>query len=130
MGFTEITFLFIFLPASILLYLTADRLFKNVKISNAVLSALSLAFCFWTDKNSLIFLAVLIIFVYLAGHVLKTKDRQAPGHKRAAAVVPVIVLTGVLLFFKYTSVISSWINKAEYRIFPMRRQRKMRFVRN
>lgn len=112
MGFTEITFLFIFLPASILLYLSADRLFKNVKISNAVLSALSFAFCFWTDKNSLIFLAALIIFVYLAGLVLKTKGRHAPGQKRAAAAVPVIVLTAVLLFFKYVSVISSWINKA------------------
>lgn len=112
MGFTEITFLFIFLPASILLYLLTDRLFKNVKISNAVLSALSLAFCFWTDKDSLIFLAALIIFVYLAGLVLKKYGGPAPGHKRAAAAVPVIILTAVLLFFKYTSVISSWINKA------------------
>ncbi len=34
MGFTETTFLFAFLPLSIIIYVLTDKLLNNVKISN------------------------------------------------------------------------------------------------
>ena len=37
MGFTEVTFLFVFLPVSILVYLIAESVFHKDKLNNVIL---------------------------------------------------------------------------------------------
>lgn len=53
MGFTEETFLFIFLPVTLLLYLGISKL-RMPKLNNIMLVVFSLLFYAWADINTLI----------------------------------------------------------------------------
>ena len=91
MGFTEITFLFVFLPASIVLYLLADKVFHNDTVDNVLLVVLSIAFYYWAGKETLAMFLFIAVFTYMAGRVLSSE------RKRANIVFPIVFLTGTLV---------------------------------
>lgn len=88
MGFTEVTFLFVFLPLSIILYLAADRIFHQTKLNNALLVILSFIFYYWAQKEAVLFVVLTGLFIYLSGQMLeKREDPQAPGQFQSAGRV-------------------------------------------
>lgn len=105
MGFTEITFLFIFLPAAIIIYLLAEKIFRNDTVNNVVLVICSFLFYWWAGKESFILFLALGLFVYFAGCSIDPDKKT-----RRKIALPVILLVGLLAFFKYIALIKSWIN--------------------
>ncbi|MBO4508520.1 MAG: MBOAT family protein [Spirochaetaceae bacterium] len=106
MGFTEITFLFVFMPVSIVIYLVAEKIFHKDKINNLILVGLSLLFYFWASKETVAVFLLIVIFTYMAGWMV------IPAIKRDKKLVfPVIVLVGTLAFYKYITIIAELINK-------------------
>ena len=71
MGFTEETFLFIFLPVTLLLYLGISKL-RMPKLNNIMLVVFSLLFYAWADINTLI-LFLSLCFISL-GALLKRQS--------------------------------------------------------
>lgn len=78
MGFTETTFLFIFLPVSILLYIGIEKLFYSDKINNIILVAISMLFYYWAGKESIIVFLTIIVFTYMAGWMIKGFNSHFP----------------------------------------------------
>lgn len=76
MGFTETTFLFVFLPISVLIYLLADKLFHHTKLNNAILVAMSLVFYFWANKEAMLIFVFIGFFIYVAGQMLEKKSND------------------------------------------------------
>lgn len=101
MGFTQISFLFVFLPVSIILYCLAEMLFHKDKINNGILVFLSLLFYYYADKESLYIFILLALVTYISGYAVKTKKR---------IIFTIVFFVGTLAFFKYFTFISSWIN--------------------
>ena len=111
MGFTEVTFLFVFLPLSIILYLAADRIFHQAKLNNALLVILSFIFYYWAQKEAVLFVVLTGLFIYLSGQMLEKREDEEPnGGRRKKLRLPIIVLIGVLVFYKYGALAASWIN--------------------
>lgn len=106
MGFTEVTFLFVFMPASVLVYLLADRILHDDKVNNSLLVLMSLGFYFWASRESLLIFILIGLFTYFTGRALRKKE-DSPKNRIA---IPVIILTGLLLFYKYSTIIISTIN--------------------
>ena len=79
MGFTAQTFLFIFLPLSIVAYLLCTRLHRPL-LNNILLALMSLVFYVFCGLHALVVFLGLIVFVYLMG-VLIGYARQAAGEK-------------------------------------------------
>ncbi len=104
MGFTETTFFFVFLPSSIILYLLTDRVFQNKTVNNSVLVALSFIFYYWAQKETLLVFIALCLFTYMAG-------KMAEAGKSSRLFFPFIFLVGVLVFYKYGSLLSVTINR-------------------
>lgn len=104
MGFTAQTFLFIFLPLSIVAYLLCTRLHRPL-LNNILLALMSLAFYVFCGLHALMVFLGLIVFVYLMG-VLIGYARQAAGEKAsrrwmalgAAALVTLLFLCKYLTF--------------------------------
>ncbi len=101
MGFTQISFLFVFLPVSIILYYLADKIFHKDEMNNGILVFLSLLFYYFANKESLYIFILLALVTYIAGYVAKTKKR---------ILCSLLFFIGVLAFYKYVTFISSWIN--------------------
>lgn len=95
MGFTEKTFLFIFLPLSIIFYIASDKIFRSTKANNVTLSILSLGFLLWAEKRSFFVFAIVVLLTFISGKLLY-KDKQ-----RKLIALPVVLLVGILIFFKY-----------------------------
>ncbi len=108
MGFTEVTFFFAFMPLSIILYLLAERLFHNDKVNNSILVAFSLLFYYWASKESLVVFLAIVIFTYMAG--LSAAPGIAGEKQKNRAAFPIVLLIGVLVFYKYVTLMVTWIN--------------------
>lgn len=106
MGFTEITFMFVFMPISIIIYVLADRVFNNILVSNTIIAVLSLLFYFWANKKSLLVFAMIVILTYAAGCVAKTETKKDKSNRITKYI---LTLVGILAFYKYITFISDWI---------------------
>lgn len=104
MGFTETTFFFVLLPASIILYLFTDCVFHNNKINNILLGVFSLFFYFWAQREAFLIFIAICVFTYMAGIMVEE------GKEKKKIAFSVLVLIGVLLFYKYISLLISIIN--------------------
>lgn len=108
MGFTDVTFLFVFLPISILIYLIADRLFHSIKLNNMILVVLSFVFYLWVDKEAAAIVFGIVVFDYTAGKMLEN-SRTANANDNSVWF-PIVVIVGVLVFYKYSSLLVRWAN--------------------
>lgn len=105
MGFTELTFLFVFLPTTIVLYLAADKAFHNDTLDNILLVVFSVAFYYWAGEETLHLFAIIAVFTYMAGKMLEKEN------KKASAAFPIVCLVGVLVYYKYAQLLGKWINE-------------------
>ena len=92
MVFSSIVFIFIFLPAVMILY----RILPE-KLRNGLLLAASLVFYAWGEPVYVLLMMFSITFNYFMGRKLEQTDRR-----NLILVICVIVNIGMLCFFKYT----------------------------
>lgn len=111
MGFTEGTFLFVFLPISICIYLIIER-FKNIKLSNAVLVAMSFVFYGWSSLDTLALFILFNILVYILGHIVYLysgkESKQEPANKWIK--ISLFIIISILIYYKYLPFIFEIIN--------------------
>ena len=97
MVFTDLLFLFCFLPISVLLY----KVTKNIKIQNILLVVLSLLFYAWGNPVHVILLILSILWNYFTALELnEQKDEKARKIILIVAIVVNLLLLGVYQVFK------------------------------
>ena len=104
MLFSSLTFLFVFLPVSLVLYYLVPFRLKNV-----VMLIASLLFYAWGEPVYVILMILSIIFNYFCGLDISKKedDKRAARHSLILAVVINVLLLG---FFKYYGFLLDSIN--------------------
>ena len=103
MVFSSLNFLFIFLPAVLILYFIVPR-----KLRNGILLIASLIFYAWGEPIYVVLMLFSILLNYVAGRLVD-KNRGTVGAKRAL-VVSVVLNIALLGFFKYSDFFIQNIN--------------------
>jgi alginate O-acetyltransferase complex protein AlgI len=101
MLFNSATFIFVFLPITLVGYYALNALQLD-RMAIAWLVLASAVFYAWFSVRYLALLAVLIVFNYLAG-VLLARDFHAGRRRPALLAFGIAVNLGVLGYFKYTN---------------------------
>jgi alginate O-acetyltransferase complex protein AlgI len=94
MVFSSVSFLYVFLPAVLVLYFVAPKGFKN-----AVLLLSSLVFYFFGEPVWILLLALSALSGYL--HSLAIEKRRGTKKAKAILVLSVVINLAMLGFFKY-----------------------------
>lgn len=103
MVFSSITFLFFFLPITILLYfISRNRVYRNT-----ILLLASLLFYSWGEPKYIILLILAALVAYLGGLWI---NRSVGKGKKAALAVTVVLLLANLIVFKYLNFIVENLN--------------------
>ncbi len=115
MVFSDLFFLFVFIPSFAILYIIGSLIDKkllkgnpnqNCKVRNWVLILFSLIFYSWGEPVY-VFLMILSVFVnYLVGMVIDKQDRR----RKAALVVGLIANIGIICVFKYLGFFAQTLN--------------------
>ena len=96
MVFTDLIFLFCFLPISVLL----TKLIRNTKLQNILLVVLSLLFYAWSNPIYVVLLILSILWNYFTAFELEAQDDEKT--KKILLIVSVVVNLFILGFYKYT----------------------------
>ncbi len=106
MLFSSTTFLFLFLPITILLYFMMPK-----KLRNGVLLLVSLIFYGWGEPRLVILMLISILVGYLTGiMVYHARKQNRAAMAKAAVWIAVVYNVGVLAVYKYTDFFISNIN--------------------
>ncbi len=106
MLFSSITFLYYFLPITLLVYFVVPKKWKN-----AILFLASFLFYFWGEPKYSILMAVTIIIGYVGGFLIeRANTRNAPKKAKLVTWLVVLVPLGFLAVFKYTDFAISTVN--------------------
>lgn len=105
MVFSSLTFLCIFLPAILIL----DRIFRNIRIKNALLLIASLLFYAYGEPVYVLLMTASAMLNYVSA-LLISKFKDNAGLKKAFLAGDVIVNLGALVFFKYTVFLVTFVN--------------------
>lgn len=97
MLFSSISFLYLFLPVTILLYFLAGLIDKRVQ--NPVLLLASLLFYAWGEPRYVLIMLAEIIFGYIFGILIEKHQGKAPGKWFLGASL--VIDLGLLGYFKY-----------------------------
>lgn len=106
MVFSDLFFLFAFLPAFIICYLTAALIDKSVgthhgnAIKNAALVVFSLIFYAWGEPVYVFLMMGCVVVNYLVGRII---DRSQGGGRKASLTIGVILNIAILGTFKYAN---------------------------
>lgn len=103
MVFSSLTFLFVFLPAVLLVYFAVPRQGKN-----AVLFLFSLLFYAWGEPIYVLLMIFSTVLDYTCGRLVE-KFRGTPKQK-IGLLISVIVNIGLLCFFKYSDFLITTVN--------------------
>lgn len=104
MVFSSLTFLFAFLPITILIYYIVPK-----KLRNLVLLVMSLVFYAWGEPIYILIMLFSTVFDYVNGLLIE-KYRNRKGIAKGVFLNSVIVNLGILGFFKYYKFIIFNIN--------------------
>lgn len=96
MVFTDLIFLFCFLPISVLL----TKQIRNIKLQNILLVVFSLLFYAWSNPIYVVLLILSILWNYFTAFELEAQDDEKT--KRILLIVSVAVNLFILGFYKYT----------------------------
>lgn len=96
MVFTDLLFLFCFLPISVLLYKVA----KNIKVQNILLVVLSLLFYAWGNPVHVILLILSILWNYFTA--LELNEQEDEKARKIILIVAIVVDLLLLGVYKYT----------------------------
>lgn len=106
MAFSELRFVFLFLPLALLLHKLAP-----MKVKNIILTLLSLLFFAWGSTKYMVLMILLIVFNYFSGLLIEARkedqDHRAAKNTLIAAVVLDLLLLG---FFKYWGFVLENVN--------------------
>ncbi len=106
MAFSELRFVFLFLPLAMLLHKVMPAIAKN-----AVLVVLSLLFFAWGSTEFMVLMLCLLVFNYYSGLIIVTKkEEQDPRGAKIALITAVAANLLLLGFFKYWGFVLSNIN--------------------
>ena len=111
MVFSSLTFLFLFLPVTLILYYAVPK-----KVKNLVLLLMSLVFYAWGEPVYVILMLYSILLNYAAGRLME----KEPAHKKAVLVFAVVLNLLILGFFKYYGFAVGSVNKAFGLAIPIR----------
>lgn len=105
MLFTNFIFLFVFFPLCVGGYLVLWGIQKkigkvNLRIGDIFLILASLAFYGWMRLEGILYLCIYILLVYAMGKMIEKKGGSVDKSKIAVGV-SVLVLAGILYFYKY-----------------------------
>lgn len=96
MVFTDLIFLFCFLPISVLL----TKQIRNIKLQNILLVVFSLLFYAWSNPIYVVLLILSILWNYFTAFELEAQDDEKA--KKILLIVSVVVNLFILGFYKYT----------------------------
>lgn len=96
MVFTDLIFLFCFLPISVLL----TKQIRNIKLQNILLVVFSLLFYAWSNPIYVVLLILSILWNYFTAFELEAQDNEKT--KKILLIVSVVVNLFILGFYKYT----------------------------
>lgn len=96
MVFTDLIFLFCFLPISVLL----TKQIRNIKLQNILLVVFSLLFYAWSNPIYVVLLILSILWNYFTAFELEAQDDEKT--KKIILIVSVVVNLFILGFYKYT----------------------------
>lgn len=96
MVFTDLIFLFCFLPTSVLL----TKQIRNIKLQNILLVVFSLLFYAWSNPIYVVLLILSILWNYFTAFELEAQDDEKT--KKILLIVSVVVNLFILGFYKYT----------------------------
>lgn len=105
MVFSSLTFLCIFLPAILIL----DRIFRNIRVKNALLLVASLLFYAYGEPVYVLLMIASALLNYVSA-LLISKFSDNPKLKKTFLAAGVIVNLGALVFFKYTVFLVTFVN--------------------
>ena len=105
MVFSSLTFLCIFLPAILIL----DRIFRNIRVKNALLLIASLLFYAYGEPVYVLLMIASALLNYVSA-LLISKFSDNAKLKKTLLAAGVIVNLGALVFFKYTVFLVSFVN--------------------
>ena len=100
MVFSSIVFLFYFLAPVLLIY----KLVPTVKGKNITLFIASLVFYAWGEPKYILLMLFSALFNFASGLVIHKTEK-----KKLAMVINIAINIGILVFFKYTNFILSWV---------------------
>ena len=107
MSFTEQTFLFIFLPIVIGLYLIAS-IFKNIKIRNIVIILCNLVFVYLAGLDNFLFYLLITITTHILGNLLYlSKQNDGKVTKWMIAAIAIVLTPLIVSKYLYTFIINS-----------------------
>lgn len=104
MLFSSVTFLFTFLPITLILYFIVPQRMKNF-----ILLVASLFFYAWGEPVYIVLMILSILFNYACGLDLE-KKKEDPKAARISVIVAVVVNLLILGFFKYFGLFLDTIN--------------------
>ena len=96
MVFTDLIFLFCFLPISVLL----TKQIRNIKLQNILLVVFSLLFYAWSNPIYVVLLILSILWNYFTAFELEAQDDEKT--KKILLIVSIVVNLFILGFYKYT----------------------------
>lgn len=96
MVFTDLIFLFCFLPISVLL----TKQIRNIKLQNILLVVFSLVFYAWSNPIYVVLLILSILWNYFTAFEFEVQDDEKT--KKILLIVSVVVNLFILGFYKYT----------------------------
>lgn len=107
MYFSSMTFLWIFLPATLVLYFIAERT-KNVWVKNIVLLAASLVFYAWGEPVYIFLLLFSVFINYLFGIII---SGDTVRFRKLLLFLAVVFNLSLLGFFKYFNFFAGNVNR-------------------
>lgn len=102
MVFSSFTFLFLFLPLTVI----CTFVLKRITARNAVLCLFSLVFYAWGEPVYILLMLLSILLNYAAGLAME----RWPKRKKAILILMLILNLGAIGFFKYTNFLLSNLN--------------------
>lgn len=114
MVFSDLFFLFVFIPAVMICYLLASYLDKHIKsetgscniAKNTVLVIFSLIFYAWGEPMYVLLMLGCVMVNFFAGLIIDGAER----HRKTALAIGLVANVGILAVFKYLSFFTQIIN--------------------
>jgi alginate O-acetyltransferase complex protein AlgI len=105
MSLVSFSYLFLFLPAVLLVYYLVPR--RHLAARNAVLLVFSLGFVFYAEPGSLFTLVFEIVLLYFLGKGIEKSGN--PRTRKALFAAGIVLTVGLLCYFKYTAfAVQNW----------------------
>lgn len=105
MSLVSFSYLFLFLPAVLLVYYLVPR--RHLAARNAVLLVFSLGFVFYAEPGSLFTLVFEIVLLYFLGRGIEKSGN--PRTRKALLAAGIVLTVGLLCYFKYTAfAVQNW----------------------